>query len=160
MRTYRLALVAGATMAALLTACESPAPVASAPATTGRVSIPPTLEYGRVTNIEPIGGGTSTAQRSGPSVPGAILGAVAGGVIGNQIGSGRGQGAAMVLGAAGGAALGSQVARGTPPPMPQTAFRVTVQTEGGALRYYDVPDASGLRVGDRVHVDYGVISRV
>jgi outer membrane lipoprotein SlyB len=160
MRTYPLVLLAGGALAALLTGCGSPAPVASAtPATTATASIPATLEYGRVTNIESIGG-TGTAARTGPSVPGAILGAVAGGVVGNQIGSGTGRTAATVLGAAGGAAVGSQVGRSSSAPMPQAAYRVTVQTEGGSVRYYDVPDTAGLRVGDRVHVEHGVISRV
>jgi outer membrane lipoprotein SlyB len=154
MRTIRLASIAcGGGLVALLSACTAPAPTASvAPARTA--SIHPDLEYGRITNIQPLSGGTTAG---GVNVPGAIIGAVAGGVLGNQIGSGRGQGAAAVLGAAGGAAVGSQVGRNTT--MPQPTFRVTVQTQGGAVRYYDVPSTGDLRVGDLVRVQYGVISR-
>jgi len=160
MRTNRLAFIAGSgALAALLAACASPsAPVASAPPPTGSMTTaaaPERVEYGQVTSIESIGG---SATRSGPSVPGAIIGAVAGGVLGHQVGGGTGQTAATVLGAAGGAAVGSQVGRGTTTSA-QPAYRVTVQTQSGATRYYDVPATNDLRVGDRVQVEHGVIYR-
>jgi outer membrane lipoprotein SlyB len=152
MRTTRLAsIVGGSLLAALLAACGSPAP--PAPMASVQTTAPERWEYGRVTNIEPIAG----ASRSGPSVPGAIIGAVAGGVLGHQVGGGTGQTAATVLGAAGGAAVGSQVGRTTT--TPQTMYRVTVQTQSGAMRYYDVPATNDLRVGDRVQIEHGVIYR-
>jgi outer membrane lipoprotein SlyB len=159
MRTIRLASMAGGgALAALLAACGStPSPSASSspPPTASMQKAPARVEYGRVTRIEPIAGGTAT--RSGPSVPGAIIGAVAGGVVGSQVGSGSGQTAATVLGAAGGAAVGSQVGRTTT--MPQPMYRVTVQTEGGVTRYYDVPATNDLRVGDSVQIEHAVIYR-
>jgi len=133
-------------------------PVASA-GTVQTANIPGAMEYGRVTNIEPIP--ANVAHSGGPSIPGAILGAVAGGVIGNQFGSGRGQGAAAVLGAAGGAALGSQIGRNATATttMAQPGFRVTVQSQSGGVRYYDVPAVNDLRVGDLVQVRNGAIYR-
>ena len=171
MRTTRLASIAGGVaVAALVSACTTdrsvavnvppqPAPVYSsttvspAPAP-GYASAPASIEFGRVTNIEYFPGGVS---RSGPNVPGAILGAVAGGLIGNQVGSGNGRAAATVLGGAAGAAVGSQVGRTTN--VADAVYRVTVQTDNGVIRYYDVPATGDLRVGDRVRVDNGVIYR-
>jgi hypothetical protein len=48
--------------------------------------------------------------------------------------------------------------------LPSTAttspiYRVRIQTDQGAMRVYDVPTAGGLRVGDRVRVENGVIHR-
>ena len=48
--------------------------------------------------------------------------------------------------------------------LPSTAttsplYRVRIQTDQGAMRVYDVPTAGGLRVGDRVRVENGVIYR-
>jgi uncharacterized protein YcfJ len=170
MRTTRLASIAGGVaVAALVSACSTdrsvavnvppqPAPVYSSTTVTapppGYAAAPVGMEYGRVTNIEYFAGGVS---RSGPNVPGAILGAVAGAVLGHQIGGGTGREAATVLGGAAGAAVGSQVGRTTN--VAEAVYRVTVQTDGGVVRYYDVPATGDLHVGDRVRVDNGVIYR-
>jgi uncharacterized protein YcfJ len=171
MRTTRLASIAGGVaVAALVSACTTDrsvsvnlppqsAPVYSsttvqpAPAP-AYATAPAAVEFGRVTNIEYFPGGVS---RSGPNVPGAILGAVAGGVLGHQIGGGSGRDAATVLGGAAGAAVGSQVGRTTT--VADAVYRITVQTDSGIVRYYDVPAAGDLHVGDRVRVDNGVIYR-
>jgi outer membrane lipoprotein SlyB len=172
MRNTRLASIAGGVaLAALVSACSTdrsvavnvppqPAPVYSSTTVTpaapapAYATAPAGVEYGRVTNIEYFPGGVS---RSGPNVPGAILGGVAGAVLGNQIGSGSGRAAATVLGGAAGAAVGSQVGRATT--TTEALYRVTVQTDGGTMRYYDVPATGDLRVGDRVRVDNGMIYR-
>lgn len=164
MRTTRLAsIAAGTAAAALLAACgvnptvplytNVPAPVVY-PGTSTVVAAPVSLEYGRVTNIEYFPGGVA---RSGVNVPGAILGAVAGAVLGNQVGSGGGRDAATVLGGAAGAAVGSQVGRTTTVTDP--VYRITLRTDQGAVRVYDVPATGDLRVGDRVRVDNGMIYR-
>jgi len=159
MRTTRLATIAStAAIAGLLAACAGPTVNLSGPApvTYPMTSSPSAtaLEFGRVTNIEIFQGGTA---RSGPNVGGALLGAVAGAVIGNQIGGGSGRDAATVLGGVAGAAVGSQVGRTTS--ATDTVYRVTMQTDQGAMRYYDVPATGDLRVGDRVRVENGVIYR-
>jgi outer membrane lipoprotein SlyB len=162
MRTTRLATLAGGTaLAALLTACgttpmvvnQYPAPV-TYPTTTVTTPVQVGAEYGRVASIEYFPGGTA---RSGPNVGGAIIGAVAGAVLGNQIGSGSGRDVATVLGGAAGAAVGSQVGRTSS--MTDAIYRVTVTTDQGVSRVYDVPATGDLRVGDRVRVESGVIYR-
>ena len=162
MRQFRLACVAGGVaVAALVSACTSPrvevnypTPVAAVqPVVTTTSPVPMGAEYGRVVNLEYFPGGVA----SRPNVPGAIIGAVAGALVGNQIGSGTGRAAATVLGGAAGAAVGSQVGNSTSVTSP--VYRVTVQTDTGIIRYYDVPASGDLRVGDRVRVDSGVIYR-
>ena len=163
MRT-RLATLAGAASLAALAACSTsprvevnvPAPAySSATVVPGVASIAPLgVEYGRITNIDYYAGGVS---RSGPNLGGAVIGAVAGAALGNQIGHGNGRAAATVLGGAAGAAVGSNVGRSEV--VTSDVYRVTVQTDNGVLRYYDVPATGDLRVGDRVRVDNGVIYR-
>jgi outer membrane lipoprotein SlyB len=164
MHTSRFALTAsGVAAAVMLAACGSTVPLygpsasgypatAPAPAT---ASAPASLEYGRVTNMEFFQGGTAS---SGVNVPGALIGAVAGAALGNQVGSGGGRAAATVLGGAAGAAVGSQVGK---PSSATTSpiYRVSIQTDQGAMRVYDVPSTGDLRVGDRVRVENGVIYR-
>jgi outer membrane lipoprotein SlyB len=162
MRTTRLASIAGGTaVAAVLAACSVNPTVplyTSAPPTvvyqSTAVAAPTSLEYGRVTNIEYFPGGVA---RGGVNVPGAIIGAVAGAVLGNQIGGGGGRDAATVLGGAAGAAVGSQVGRTNTVTDP--VYRVTLQTDQGVLRVYDVPGTGDLHVGDRVRIDNGMIYR-
>ena len=161
MRTSRLASIAGAAAAALLAACSSvplytnaPAPVTYPSYPSAATAAPASLEYGRVTNIEYFPGGVS---RSGANVPGAILGGVAGAVLGNQIGHGGGRDAATVLGGAAGAAVGSQVGRANT--VSESVYRITLQTDQGTVRVYDVPATGDLHVGDRVRVENGVIYR-
>jgi hypothetical protein len=38
-------------------------------------------------------------------------------------------------------------------------YRITVQTDAGVVRYFDVPATGDLHVGDRIRVDSGVIYR-
>jgi len=158
MRTTRLASIAGGTaLVALLTACVSrpvvnvPAPTVLAPAVT---TAPASLEYGRVVGIEYFPGGVSS---TGINVPGAIVGGVAGALLGSQVGGGSGRDAATILGGAAGAAVGSQVGKSASATNP--VYRVSIQTEQGVMRTYDVPATGDLRIGDRVRVENGVIYR-
>jgi outer membrane lipoprotein SlyB len=160
MRTTRLASIATATaLAGLLAACGSnptvplSGPVSSYPSTYPSPA-PASLEYGRVTNIESFQGGTA---RTGANVPGAFVGAVAGALLGNQVGSGGGREAATILGGVAGAAVGSQVGRTTT--STGAVHRISIQTDQGAMRSYDVPATGELRIGDRVRVENGVIYR-
>jgi uncharacterized protein YcfJ len=166
MPAARLASIAtGSVLVAMLGACANPTlpprgPVGSYPSTYP-AGAPVGLEYGRVTNIQFVQGGT--AARSGINVPGALIGAVAGGVIGNQAGrrvGGTGtRDTVTVLGGVAGAAVGSQVGNQTATAGTSPVYRVTVQTDQGVMRLYDVPATGDLRVGDRVRVDNGVIYR-
>ncbi len=117
------------------------------------------VEYGRVTNVTMISGGPPgyTPNRS---AAGGVIGAILGGVLGNQIGSGGGRAAATVLGATAGAVVGSNVGRNTAPQAYNSqypVYRVTVQTDQGQMRTYDVNATGDLRPGDRVRIENGVI---
>ncbi len=181
------AAVGGTALAALLAACANPQPVgnsypstpvypsvstAPAPSTTypsasvgtaPGTTAPAALEYGRVTDIQTVQTGATSATN--PSVNraivGGIIGAVVGNVAGKHINSGDNRSAATVLGAAGGAAIGNRMgqnqanAAGAAGP----AYRVTVQTDQGQWRTYEVGALGDLRVGDRVRVENGVIYR-
>ncbi|WP_041675554.1 glycine zipper 2TM domain-containing protein [Ramlibacter tataouinensis] len=173
MRQHRLVSVAAAGIAAaMLGACAGypSQPASSYPTSTypaaGSYPAPApatassALEFGRVTNIEYVPAGATTQNR--PNVIGAVVGGVAGAVLGRQIGGGSGRDVATVLGGVGGAAVGSQVGRNNQP-APATAagaaYRISVQTDQGVMRTYEVSATGDLRVGDRVRVENGVIYR-
>jgi outer membrane lipoprotein SlyB len=160
------ALVAGGIATAMLAACSSYGPTASYPTTTyptvsssyPAASYPVAgTEYGRVINIEYMPVGTTAPHNT--SILGAVVGGVAGAVLGNQIGSGSGRTAATVLGGVAGAAVGNQIARNQQGVTTAPGYRITMQTDQGVIRTYEVPATGDLRVGDRVRVDNGVIYR-
>ena len=185
----RFASIAGATAAAaLLAACGSnptqpvsasyPStpvyPSVSTPSTSPSVypsasstaqTAPQAVESGRVTDIQQVQMGATSATNPSArnAVVGGIIGAVVGNIAGKHINSGDNRTAATVLGAAGGAAVGNRMgqrqentaAAGAGGP----AYRVTVQTDQGAWRTYEVGALGDLRVGDRVRVENGVIYR-
>ena len=157
-----------AAVAAALAGCTynrtvslEPVPVATLPAAPAVVTAAPVVvpvaavEFGRVTAIEYFPGGTAATRIN---IPGAIVGGVAGAVVGNQVGRAvGGRDAATVLGGAAGAAVGSR--SGTATVTTDPSYRVTIQTDSGGLRTYDVPATGDLRLGDRVRVESGVIYR-
>lgn len=175
------ALVGGTALAAMLAACGTnpTQPVAStypstpvypsgtvapAPSTTypsaGVATAPAAVELGRVTDIQQVATGvtSSTNPQVSRAIAGGIIGAVVGNLAGKHINSGDNRSAATVLGAAGGAAIGHRTGQ----PQPQAggpAYRVTVQTDQGQWRTYEVSALGDLRVGDRVRVENGVIYR-
>ena len=115
------------------------------------------VEYGRITNIEYVQG--SGGGRTGETV-GTVAGGVVGAALGNQVGGGSGRAAATILGALGGAYAGNRIGRNSDgSTYTGPAYRVTVQTDQGAWRTYEVSATGDLRVGDRVRVDNGVIHR-
>jgi uncharacterized protein YcfJ len=116
----------------------------------------PAIEYGRVTDVALING---TAAPRGNHAAGTVIGAIVGGLLGHQVGGGTGRAAATVLGAAGGAVAGNQIAQNQAGPYAanQTVYRVSVQTDQGLMRSYDVNASADLRPGDRVRIENGVI---
>jgi outer membrane lipoprotein SlyB len=118
------------------------------------------VEYGRVTDVRLVSGAPVAAASPNRAAVGTAIGAVVGGLIGNQIGGGVGRGAATVLGAVGGGIAGNRIANNTAPNAYATTnpvYQVTVQTDQGAMRTYDVSATGDLRVGDRVRIENGVI---
>ena len=89
------------------------------------------VEFGRVTAIEYFPGGTASTRIN---VPTAVIAS---------------RDSTTVLGAG----------AGTITTVTNPAYRVTIQTDAGGLRTYDVPGTGDLRVGDRVRVESGVIYR-
>ena len=115
------------------------------------------VEYGRVTSVSLIRPATGAAP---VSPAGTVIGGVVGGALGNQVGSGGGRAAATILGALGGAYVGNRIAGGGTPgnyPTTSAVHRVTVQTDQGQMRTYDVSATGDLRPGDRVRIENGVI---
>ncbi|MDP3619561.1 MAG: glycine zipper 2TM domain-containing protein [Ramlibacter sp.] len=159
---FRLATLAtSAVLVAGLSACASDpygpnnyptssvTPIQSAPSSY--------VEYGRITNVSMINPGT---RASGNTTAGTIAGAVVGGVLGSTIGGGSGRAVATILGAVGGAAIGNRLAANQSGVYSNNAgpvHRVSVTTDQGAVREYDVSASSDLRVGDRVRIENGVI---
>ncbi len=166
--TRFFSLASATALAAALTACgtpdpyggsnypmSQPAPGATYPAGTYQNQAG-FVEYGRVTNVSMLSQGTRPA---GNSAAGSIIGAVVGGALGNQVGSGGGRAAATILGAVGGAVVGNRIAGGNTPSYNTAGpvYRVSVQTDNGQLRTYDVSATGDLRPGDRVRIENGVI---
>lgn len=158
------AIAAGSVAAVMLAACSSyplgPS-VSSYPTYPATSSYPIStvagVEYGRITNIEYMPAGSTVGSNRG--ILGAVVGGVAGAVLGNQIGGGSGRTAATVLGGVAGAAVGNQIARNSAGATTQAGYRITMQTDTGIMRTFEVPATGDLRVGDRVRVDNGVIYR-
>jgi len=151
---------------ATLTACVAPVPVYH----TSRYPYQPAqaapypyaaqpaayAEFGHIANIEVL---HSQSQGYGTSGGGAVAGGVIGGVVGNQFGRGGGRGAATALGVVGGALLGNAIEAQNNAPRVYESYRVSVQTDNGAYRVFDVPHPGDLRIGERVRIDNGQISR-
>lgn len=159
---HRLLTAASAAgLSVVLAACAvDPYPV-SAPApgvTYGTAQPVAAVEFGRVTNVSLISAGTGATPTT-RSAAGGVIGAIVGGLLGSQIGGGSGRTAATVLGAGVGAVAGSQAGRATAPSYNAAypVYRITVQTDQGILRTYDVNATADLRVGDRVRIESGVI---
>jgi outer membrane lipoprotein SlyB len=114
------------------------------------------VEFGRVSNIEMIA--ANTAPR-GNHTAGTIIGGVVGAALGNTIGSGSGRAAATVLGAVGGAVVGNRIAQNRDGTYDSNVYRISVQTDTGAWRSYDVSATGDLRVGDRVRIENNVLYR-
>lgn len=161
----RIVSVAASVVAvATLTACVAPAPY-----TTSRYPYQPQAaypaqpapyaytEYGRVANIEVL---RTERPGTGTGGAGAVAGGVIGGVVGNQFGHGNGRAAATALGVIGGALLGNSVEAQNNGPRVYESYRVSIQTENGGYRAFDVPNPGDLRIGDRVRIDNGQISRL
>ncbi|MCL4690315.1 MAG: glycine zipper 2TM domain-containing protein [Burkholderiales bacterium] len=87
---------------------------------------------------------------------GAVAGGVIGGVLGHQVGSGRGNTAATVVGAGAGAYAGHQVEKNQ---RSTTSYQVVVKLEDGKTRTFNFTKETSWRVGDRVKVVDGKITR-
>lgn len=130
-------------------------PQAGYPAYPSYPQAPVGTEYGRIVNIEamqvPSGGQTTGG--------GAVLGAVVGGLLGNQIGRGGGRAAATAVGVIGGAVAGNAI-EGRGNYGYAQSYRITIELDQGSVRAYDVSSPGDLRIGERVRMYNGQISRM
>jgi len=161
--TRSLAAVGAVLALASLAGCYTPVPVYSStypyqPAAPVYRSAPAAhVEYGRIANIEVVQSQTAGVA---PSGGGALVGALVGGVIGNQFGHGSGRAAATALGVVGGAIGGNAIEANNGAPRVYQSYRLSVQTENGGYRAFDVSSPGDLRIGDRVQIYNGQISRI
>ena len=154
-----VSVVSSAVALAGLVACApmTPAPVSTFPTSTTAPNTQRSfVEFGRVNNVEIIRS-QEPAQVSGI---GAVIGGVAGAVVGNQIGTGGGRAAATVIGAVGGAVAGNAIEQSrTANVAAGESYRVSVQLDNGSMRTYDTSSYGELRIGDRVRIENGQLSR-
>ena len=87
---------------------------------------------------------------------GAVAGGVLGGVLGNQVGGGTGKNVATIGGIAGGAYVGHQVEKKS---KARTEYRVIVEMEDGSSKTFKYSSQTSYRVGDRVQVKNGKLTR-
>lgn len=150
------ALISAAAMSFILAGCQTSPQYQQGYPQQGGYAAPNTLEYGYVSKIEPL---QNISQ--GSSGAGIALGAVIGGLLGNQVGGGSGRVAATIAGAVGGGVAGNAIEGRMDNNNSQAqGYRITIQVDNGAQRLYDVNSTGGLRVGERVQVRNGEISRV
>ena len=106
-------------------------------------------QYGRVTNVEMVRGGTGGTG----GIAGAAVGGAVGGLAGNQVGSGRGRTAATVAGVAAGALIGYTVEQQMATQSGRDYYRVTVQFDNGGSQTFNYADQPNVRIGDRVRAE-------
>lgn len=98
----------------------------------------------------------NVVQKDSNGALGTVGGAVVGGLLGNQVGSGGGRTAATAAGAIGGALAGRSIERNA---NGGQRFDVVVRYENGATQVVPYDNDPGFRVGDRVKVSDGVVTR-
>ncbi len=87
---------------------------------------------------------------------GLIGGGVVGGLLGNQVGGGNGKKLATVAGAVGGAYAGREIEART---RKASHYEVVVRMQHGATQTVVSPTEPGYRVGEKVQINDGVITR-
>lgn len=115
-------------------------------------SAPSYVAYGVIDSIQVV---QQSSDNRG--VGGAVAGGVVGGVLGNQIGKGGGRTAATAAGVVGGALLGNSIQRNRQ--QVHETYQVNIRLDNGGYQSYAMDNVADLRVGDRVQIDNGRISR-
>ena len=112
-------------------------------------------DEGKVEAIEII----YSAPDNKPVNKGTVIGGLAGGVIGHQIGSGRGKTAATIAGTIGGAVVGNEIEK-KQEQAKSPRYRITVRLDSGSSLIVEETRDLNLRVGDRVRIEDGHITRI
>jgi uncharacterized protein YcfJ len=84
------------------------------------------------------------------------VGGIIGGVLGHQVGSGRGNDVATAAGAIGGAVAGNEVEKRR---NEGERYRITVRMRDDRDAVFEQDQLYGIRVGDRVRIDRGLVVR-
>lgn len=113
---------------------------------------PSYVGYGVIDSIQVV---QQSADNRG--VAGAVAGGVVGGVLGNQVGKGSGRTAATAAGVVGGALAGNSIQRNRQ--QVRETYQVNIRLDNGGYQSYAMDNVADLRVGDRVQIDNGRISR-
>ena len=95
-------------------------------------------------------------QKGEGSGVGLVGGAVLGGVLGHQVGGGRGKDLATVAGAGVGAYAGTETEKKL---KEKTVYQVVVKLESGETRTFSFNTASAYKVGDKIKVVEGKLTR-
>ena len=118
------------------------------------MAVPPALaacpHCGTVTDVKTI------KQEGQGSGAGAVVGGVLGGVLGHQVGSGRGNTAATIVGAGAGAYAGNQVEKNR---NATVTYQVSVKMEDGKNRVFNFSKETSYRIGDKIKVVDGKLTR-
>lgn len=111
--------------------------------------------YGVVNSITPI---KTDNSASNPIGVGTVIGGVVGGLLGNQVGGGNGKTAATAAGVVGGAVVGHQIEKNSNT-TGTNAYRIGVRMDNGNYADFTQANIGDLRIGDRVRIDNGVVTR-
>ncbi len=145
MKTAQIVIAAFLATAALLSGCANSGsrPPSNSSSNYG-------ADYGVIESIE-------TARGSGDGIgAGTVIGGVVGGVLGHQVGGGTGKDVATVAGVVGGAMVGHEMEKNNSQP---DAYRIRVRLENGQYQTVTQQSVTDLRVGDRVRIENGRVSR-
>ncbi|RZT42579.1 glycine zipper 2TM domain-containing protein [Cupriavidus agavae] len=110
----------------------------------------PSSTAGHVTGVQVV------AAEKPTSGLGALGGAVVGGLVGNQIGNGNGRILGTVAGAAAGGLGGNYAEKKL---NTDKTYRVSVKMDDGSRRTFTYQNPPGVEVGERVHMEKGVLVR-
>lgn len=108
--------------------------------------------YGVIDSIN-----TVASNNSGIGI-GTVIGGVVGGVLGNQVGGGTGKSVATAAGAVGGAMVGHEMEKNRNNAN-STAYQIGVRLDNGNYENFTQEQIGNLRVGDRVRIENGRVSR-
>lgn len=145
---------AGTILVLLLAACQSPGYQSNSGYSQPAYSQPVYSGYGVVQSIEVV---QQQANGETPIGVGAVAGGVVGGLVGSQVGSGSGKTAATIGGAAAGAYVGHQIEKSQK--AKANAYRFTIRMDNGSYQTLMQSSTANLKVGDRVRIKNGVLTR-
>ncbi|MHB1247758.1 MAG: glycine zipper 2TM domain-containing protein [Sulfuriferula sp.] len=112
--------------------------------------------YGVVDSINTVQNNSNSSDS--PIGIGTVIGGVVGGVLGNQVGGGTGRTVATAAGAVGGAVVGHQIEKNRNNAH-ANIYRISIRLNNGAYENFTQDSIGDMRVGDRVRIDNGHVSR-